>query len=147
MIVLVLVFATNTYADVAVIVNRSNPVSDLSFVKMRQILEARTQYWDNGEEITLIFKPVASDETRILIDNIYKIKYEEFERYWFLKVCENTLIKFPKIINSHSTINILVSEIPGAIAFIAVNEVSTHGKIKVLKINGKMPNEDSYPFK
>lgn len=144
---LVIIFVMNIYADVAVIVNKSNPVSDISFIKIKQILEARMLYWDNGEKITLIFKPVTSDETRVLLDKVYKIKYEEFEKYWSLKVYQNKTIEFPKILNSSSTINILVSEIPGAIAFIAVNEVSTHGNIKVLKINGTMPQEDSYPFK
>lgn len=144
---LMVIFITNANAHIAVIVNKSNPVSDISYIKIKQILEARQQYWDNGEKITLIFKPIASHETRILIDRVYKIKYEEFEKYWFLKVYENTVMEFPKILSSSGTINILVSEISGAIAFIDVNEVSTHGNIKVLKINGKMPQEDSYPFK
>jgi len=144
--VFMVIFITNANASIAVIVNKSNPVSDISYSKFKQILEARKQYWDNGEKITLIFKPVASHETRLLIDKIYKIKYEEFEKYWFLKLYENKVMEFPKILNSSSTINILVSEISGAIAFIDVNEVSTHGNIKVLRINGKMPNEDSYPF-
>ena len=99
------------------------------------------------KKITLIFKPVASNETRTLIDMVYKIKYEEFDKYWFLKVYENKIMEFPKILNSAGTINILVSEIQGAIAFIGVDEVSKRGNIKVLRVNGKMPDEDGYPFK
>lgn len=146
-IVLAVVFITNAYADVAVIVNKSNPVSDISYNELKQILEARKQYWDNREKITLIFKPVASNETRILIDRVYKIKYEDFDKYWFSKVYKGEITEFPKILVSTATINILVSEMPGAIAFIGVNDVSKRGNIKMLKINGKMPDEDDYPFK
>lgn len=141
------IFMTNAYANIAVIVNKSNPVSDISYNELKQISEARKQYWDNGEKIILIFKPVTSVETRTLIDMVYKIKYEEFDKYWFLKVYDNKIMEFPKILNSTGTINILVSEIQGAIAFIGVNDVSKRGNIKILKINGKMPDENGYPFK
>ena len=141
------IFMTNAYATIAVIVNKSNPVSDVSYNELKQISEARKQYWDNGEKIILIFKPVTSVETRALIDMVYKIKYEEFDKYWFLKVYENKIMEFPKILNSTGTINILVSEIQGAIAFIGVDEVSKRGNIKVIRVNGKMPDEDWYPFK
>lgn len=143
----IVIFMTNAYATIAVIVNKSNPVSDISYNELKQILEARKQYWDNGEKIILIFKPVTSVETRTLIDMVYKIKYEEFDKYWFLKVYDNKIMEFPKILNSTGTINILVSEISGAIAFIGVDEVSKRGNIKVLRVNGKMPDEDGYPFK
>jgi ABC-type phosphate transport system substrate-binding protein len=146
-IVLVVVFITNAYADVAVIVNKSNPVSDISYTELKQILEVRKQYWDNGEKITLIFKPVVSNETRTLIDMVYKIKYEEFGKYWLLKVYDSKIMEFPKMLNSTGTINILVSEIPGAIAFVGVNDVSKRGNIKILKIEGKMPDEEGYPLK
>lgn len=147
MFVTLVIFVTNAYATTAVIVNKTNPVSDISYNELKQILEAKNQYWDNREKITLIFKPVASNETRTLIDMVYKIKYEEFDKYWFLKVYENKIMEFPKILNSAGTINILVSEIQGAIAFIGVDEVSKRGNIKVLRVNGKMPDEDGYPFK
>lgn len=140
-------FTKNTYASIAVVVNKSNPVTDISYSELKIILEARKQYWDNGEKITLIFKPITSNETRTLIDMVYKIKYEEFDKYWFLRVYNNKIMEFPKILNSAGTINILVSEIPGAIAFIGVDEVSKRGNIKVLRVNGKMPDEDGYPFK
>ena len=138
---LMVVLIANACADIAVIVNKSNPVSDISYNELKQILEARKQYWDKGEKITLIFKPITSFETLILIDRIYKINYEDFDKYWFLKVYEQKILEFPKILNSTGTINILVSEIPGAIAFIDVNDVSKRGNIKMLKINGKMPEE------
>lgn len=146
-IVLVVILITNAYAGIAVIVNKSNPVSDISYNELKQILEAKKQYWNNGEKITLIFKSVASNETRILIDTIYKMKYDEFDKYWFSMVYSNKVMEFPKLLNSPGTINILVSEIPGAIAFIGVNEISKRGNIKMLKINGRMPDEDGYPLK
>ncbi len=144
---LMVVLIANACADIAVIVNKSNPVSDISYTELKQILETTKQCWDNGEKITLIFKPVASDETRILIDRVYKIKYEDFDKYWFSKVYKGEITEFPKILVSAATINILVSEIRSAIAFIGVNEVFRRGNVKTLRVDGKMPDEDGYPFK
>ncbi|MBI2472344.1 MAG: substrate-binding domain-containing protein [Planctomycetes bacterium] len=146
-LVFTVIFVTNTCADIAVIVNKSNPVSDISYNELKQILEARKQYWNNGEKITLIFKAITSSETRLLIDKIYKIKYEDFDKYWFLKAYDNKIMEFPKILGSAGTINILVSEIPGAIAFIGINDVSRRGNVKTLMIDGKLPDEDGYPLK
>ena len=145
--VVTVIFVTNAHATIAVVVNKSNPETDISYNELKQILEARKQYWGNGDRITLVFKPIESNETRTLIDMVYKIKYDEFDKYWFLKVYNNKIMEFPKILNSAGTINILVSEIPGAIAFVGVTEVSKRGNIKILKINGKMPDEGGYPFK
>ncbi len=145
--VVTVIFVTNAHATIAVVVNKSNPVIDISYTELKQILEARKQYWSNGERITLIFKSIVSNETRTLIDMVYELKYDDFEKYWFLKVYNNKIMEFPKILHSTGTINILVSEIPGAIGFIGVNEVSKRGNIKMIKINGRMPDEDGYPFK
>jgi len=76
--VLIVVFITDVHANIAVIVNKLNPVSDISYNELKQILEARKQYWDNGKKIMLIFKPVASNETRTLIDKVYKIGSSKF---------------------------------------------------------------------
>lgn len=146
-IILGVFFTTNVNATVAVVVNNSNPLTDISYTELKQILEARKQYWNHGEKITLIFKSIVSNETRTLIDMVYAIKYDEFEKYWFLKVYNNKVMEFPKILHSTATINILVSKIPGALAFIDVTEVSKRGNIKILKINGKMPDEEGYPLK
>lgn len=137
----------NTYADVAVIVNKSNPILDISYSELVQILKAKNQYWQRNDIITLIFKPPSSKETRILIDNIYKTDYENFEKYWLLKVYKGEVKRAPKIVNSVGTVNILVSEISGAIAFVAPHEVSTHGSIKALRVDGKLPYEEGYPLK
>ena len=72
--VVTVIFVTNANATIAVVVNKLNPVTDISYNELKQILEARKQYWDNGEKITLTFKPITSNETRTLIDMVYKNK-------------------------------------------------------------------------
>jgi len=62
-------------------------------------------------------------------------------------VYNGIITEFPKIVISTSTMNILVSEMPAAIAFLRIDEVSKRGNIKVLRIDGKMPDEDGYPLK
>ena len=143
----VVVVMADAYADVAVIVNKSNPATDIPYNDLRHILETKKQRWDNGEKIILVFKPITSNETLLLINKIYKIRYEDFCQYWMLKSYNNEISEYPKMPESLSGVMGLVSKIPGAVGFIGIDEVSQCSeKIKVIRVNGKMPGEDGYPL-
>ncbi len=100
-------------------------------VEFYQQGKARASY---GEEVLIKLSADLRDKhgKGFSVDNL-----ENMRRFY---------MEFPKILNSAGTINILVSEIQGAIAFIGVDEVSKRGNIKVLRVNGKMPDEGGYPF-
>ena len=73
----VVAFVTDACANVAVIVNKSNPASDVSYNNLKHILETKKQRWDNDEKITLVFKPITSNETQLLINKIYKKQFHK----------------------------------------------------------------------
>lgn len=147
MFIFVVVVITDVHANIAVIVNKSNPASDVSYNDLKHILETKKQRWDNGEKIILVFKPITSNETQILINKIYKIRCEDFCQYWMLKSYNNEISEYPKMPESLSGVIALVSKIPGAVGFIGIDEVSQCSeKIKVIRVNGKMPGEDGYPL-
>lgn len=145
--IFVVAFVTDACASVAVIVNKSNPASDVSYNDLKHILEVKKQRWDNGEKITLVFKPITSNETQFLINKMYKIRSENFYQYWMLKSYNNEISEYPKMAESLSGVIALVSKIPGAVCFIGTNEITQCGdNIKVIRVNGKMPGEDGYPL-
>ena len=73
--IFVVVVITDVYANVAVIVNKSNPAIDIPYNDLKHILETKKQRWDNNEKITLVFKPITSNETQILINKIYNYSF------------------------------------------------------------------------
>lgn len=143
----VVAFATDALANIAVVVNKSNPVSDVSYNDLKHILEAKKQQWDNGEKITLVFKPITSNETQFLINKMYKIRSENFYQYWMLKSYNNEISEYPKVTENLGGVIALVSKIPGAVGFIGMDEISQCAvKVKIIRVNGKMPGEDGYPL-
>ncbi|HHT9138739.1 MAG TPA: hypothetical protein ACFYEK_16030 [Candidatus Wunengus sp. YC60] len=145
--IFVVVFITEVYANVAVIVNKSNPATDIPYDDLKHILETKKQRWDNGEKITLVFKPITSSETQMLINKIYKIRCEDFCQYWMLKSYNNEISEYPKMPESLNGVIALVSKISGAVGFIGIDEIPQGSdKIKVIRVNGKMPGEDGYPL-
>lgn len=143
----VVAFATGARANIAVIVNKSNPASDVSYNDLKHILEAKKQQWDNGEKIILVFKPITSNETQFLINKLYKIRSENFYQYWMLKSYNNEISEYPKVTENLGGVIALVSKIPGAVCFIGIDDIAQCGdNVKVIRVNGKMPGEDGYPL-
>ncbi len=134
-------------ADIAIVVNVNNVVDKLSMGDVEKIFRAEKQFWKNGKKIRLIMRPMDSIEGKVLLEKIYNMPQEEFKLFWLEKVYGNIVTEPPTIISSASMVNILVGQLQGAIAPIEVNKISEWAKIKVMKVNGKMPGESGYPLK
>jgi hypothetical protein len=146
-ITLLVSYKTLVVADIAIVVNANNGVDELSMGDIEKIFRAEKQFWDNGKKIRLIMRPMDSIEGKVLLEKIYNLPQEEFKLFWLEKVYKNIVAEPPTIIRSASMVNILVGQLQAAIAPIEVSKISEWAKIKVVKINGKMPGESGYPLK
>lgn len=145
-ITLLVACKTLVAADIAIVVNANNGVDELSMGDIEKIFKAEKQFWSDGRKIRLILRPVDSIEGRALLKKIYNMPQEEFKLFWLEKVYRGVVTETPTIIRSASMVNILVGQLQAAIAPIEVSMISEWAKIKVMKVNGKMPGESGYPL-
>jgi phosphate transport system substrate-binding protein len=131
--------------DLAVVVNPSTPVSDLTLAEVRKVFRGDRQYWSKDVPVVLLIRAPRSRERDVILRTLYEMSEAQFKQYWIAKIFRAEATAAPKIVYSNDMAKELVTVIPGAIAFLPESEV-TDG-LKVLKINGRMPGERGYPLK
>jgi ABC-type phosphate transport system substrate-binding protein len=132
-------------SDIAVVVNPSTPISDLSLAEVRKIFRGDRQYWTKDVPVVLLIRAPKSRERDVILHTLYGMSESQFKQYWIAKIFRAEATAAPKIVYSNDMAKELVSVIPGAIAFIPQNDVSDG--LKVVKIDGRMPGESGYPLK
>jgi phosphate transport system substrate-binding protein len=137
--------AQNRSSDIAVVVNPSTPVSDLSMAEVRKVFRGDRQYWTKDVPVVLLIRAPKSRERDVILRTLYDMSESQFKQYWIAKIFRAEATAAPKIVYSNDMAKELVSVIPGAIAFIPQNDVSEG--LKVVKIDGRMPGEPGYPLK
>jgi ABC-type phosphate transport system substrate-binding protein len=132
-------------ADVAVVVNPSTPVEELSFAEMRRIFRGERQYWTKDVPVVLLVRAPVALEREVVLKTIYQMTESEFKQYWIAKIFRAEATSAPKLVYSNDSTNQLVSAIPGAIAFMQARDVRPG--LKVLRIDKVLPGEQGYPLR
>jgi ABC-type phosphate transport system substrate-binding protein len=132
-------------ADMAVVVNPSTPVSDLTLAEVRKVFRGDRQYWSKDVPVVLLIRAPRSRERDVILRTLYEMSEAQFKQYWIAKIFRAEATTAPKIVYSNDMAKELVTVIPGAIAFLPESD-ATDG-LKIVKINGRMPGERGYPLK
>jgi ABC-type phosphate transport system substrate-binding protein len=137
--------AQSKASDMAVIVNPSTPVSDLSLAEVRKVFRGDRQYWTKDVPVVLLIRAPQSRERSVILKTLYGMSESQFKQYWIAKIFRAEATTAPKIVYSNDMATELISVIPGAIAFIPQTDVKDG--LKVVKIDGHLPGEPGYPLK
>ena len=132
-------------SDVAIVVNPSAPIDNLSMNDARQIFLGDRQYWSKDLPIVLLVRNPPSRERDVILKKLYAMTEPEFKQYWIAKIFRAEATTGPKIVYSNSMASDLVNVIPGAIAFMSAKDVIPG--LKVVKIDGHLPGDPAYPLK
>ena len=138
-------FAQSKSNDVAVVVNPSAPVNELTLSEARTIFRGDRQYWSKDLPIVLLVRNPPSRERDVILKQLYSMTEAEFKQYWIAKIFRAEATSGPKIVYSNSMAADLVKVIPGAIAFMAARDVNSD--LKVVKIDGRLPGDPGYPLR
>lgn len=137
--------ATRAAAQVAIVVHPATDIESLTFAELREIFRGERQFWDDGRRVTLLVRAPVAAERRLVLERIYEMDEDEFREYWIGKMFRAEVAAGPKLVYSADTARELVTVIPGAITFVPASEVSSESK--VVRIDGLLPSDPSYPLR
>lgn len=129
---------------VAIVVSPDVPVDDLSFSEVRKVFLGERQFWNPKLRVVLLMRAPVAPERNVVLRTIYQMSEAQFRQYWISKVFRADVSSGPKIVYSNEMATELVNAIPGAVAFVDASQIPKG--LKVLKIDGKMPTDRSYPL-
>jgi ABC-type phosphate transport system substrate-binding protein len=130
---------------IAIVVHKDLPVESLTLEELRSIFLADRQFWENRTRITLLVRAPQSDERSFVLDRIYQMSEAQFRQYWIAKMFRAEVPRGPKIVLSSGMALDLVVAIPGSISFTRADAVTND--VKVIRIDGLLPNDAGYPLK
>jgi len=131
--------------EVAVIVHRDNPVSDVSRSQLERIFRLRRTRWPDGKRIYLIMLEEGSREKALVLERIYRMTRDQLKRFWLTKIYRGELTSFPKTLRSTDSVLRFVGQVPNAIGYVDAKDVTRD--VRVLRIDGLAPGAEGYPLR
>ena len=132
-------------SDIAVVVNSSVPVDNLSLAELRRILLGDKEFWAPGMRVTLLIRAPIARERDVIIQHVCEMTEAQFRQHWIAKVFRAETPTGPKIVYSNESALEQLTRTQGAITFIDASLAK--GGMKVLKIDGKAPGQAGYRIK
>lgn len=128
--------------EVAIIVNKANATSRVSFQDLAMILKQQKQHWENGEKIYLVMQESGSFAKELALEKIYRMREDDLKKFWLTQMFRGEITSFPKTLGSDEAIKRFVSQVPNSVGFIDVSFIDE--SVKVLRVEGKFPGEKGY---
>jgi phosphate transport system substrate-binding protein len=137
--------ARSMQEDLAIIVNKSNPVDELSLADLRKIFLAERSRWPNGRKVTVVMREQGRQERAAVLKLIYRMREQDFNRHFLNIRFTGENLEEPKLLASADGMIKFVFNVPGAIGYARASEVDS--TVKVLRIDGLAPGQPGYKLK
>ena len=129
----------------AVIVHPANPVENLTVSELRRIFMLDTQTWPHGRKITVVLRDKGQPERTDAIRLICGLAERDYEKHILFRTFQGSVNIGPRAIQSAPAMLRFVFSAPGAIGYVNADEVD--GSVKLLRIDGRLPDDPAYPLR
>jgi ABC-type phosphate transport system substrate-binding protein len=133
---------TPALAQIAVIVNRSNPVNDLTRADLEALyLGQRTSFANGAPAVLGEYRPAR----RSFYRSVLHLSESAVSRHWIGIVFSEGQATPPRSFRDGETAHRFVLSTPGAICFIDLEAVTDD--VKVVTVGGLRPRDPAYPLR
>jgi hypothetical protein len=132
----------NLNEPLVIVVNRSNPVTDLSFDELRRIFLGNRSHWPNGRRITLVMREPGEAERRTVLHEVCGMNEDQFKNHFVHGLFTGEILVSPKILSSPMGVRKFIFNVPGAIGYLRVGDVDD--TVKVVRIDELFPDDKGY---
>jgi hypothetical protein len=129
---------------IAVVVNKQNPVNNLSLAELRRLFLGEQLFWKGRLAATILMRVSGAREREVALHALFQMNDQEYKRYWVDKIFRGEASASPAELFSNGFAQDGVASIPGAVALVFWKEVRS--KVKVLKVDGHLPGDEGYPL-
>ncbi len=131
-----LLLATPCFAHhMAVVVSNENSVGNMTSVQLGKVFHAETKKWSDGKFIVLVFHRASAGEM-ITLQHLNKMSAAQLQA-WTTEHRDSL-----KLVDSDQDVLSVVESTPGAVGLVDVRSVTD--RVKIVRVDGKVPMEDGY---
>jgi phosphate transport system substrate-binding protein len=125
-----------------IVVNRSNPVENLSFAELRKIFMGEQTHWSNGRRITVVMLEAGKQERQAVLTQIYHMDDKDFTKHFLQGMFTGEIHAAPKILATPTEVLKFVLNVPGAIGYVRGAEADE--SVKVVRVDSRLPGDKDY---
>lgn len=134
---IVLVAAQLCHArDLAIVANKNNTALQITAQELQKLFKAGTQSWPDGKKIKIFLAGIDLSANNVILQRACGMKPEAIKS--LLDAHKADI----QVVSSDEVVLTMVDSNPGAIGI--VNVYSINSRVKVLKLDGKLPMESGY---
>jgi phosphate transport system substrate-binding protein len=137
--------AARAKESLAIIVNRENPIENLSMADLRTVFLGGRSHWANGRRITLVMMEPGQPERDTLLRDVCRMSESDLRRRYLQGLLTGEVLVSPKTLASPVGVRKFVFNVPGAIGYLRPEDVDD--SVKVVRIDGHLPGDADYPLK
>jgi phosphate transport system substrate-binding protein len=126
----------------AIVVNRSNPVEDLSFPELHRIFLGERSHWANGRRITLVMREPDDPERKTIVHDVCGMSEDQLKTHVLHGLFTGDILVSPKLLSTPSGVRRFVFNVPGAIGYLRLADVDE--SVKIVRIDNLLPGDKSY---
>ena len=135
----------NADQKLAIIVNQSNTVDDISLKELRTVFLGERSHWPNGRRITLVMMDPGMLERKTVLRDICRMSETEFSRHFLQGLFTGEVFVSPKTLSTPTGVRKFIFNVPGAIGYVRASDIDT--TVKVIKVNGHALDDSDYPLR
>lgn len=140
---------SSTYRDLAdsvgIVVNRSNPVENLSYPELRKIFLGEQSHWSNGRRISVVMLEPGKQERQAVLAQVCRMDDKDFDKHFSQGLSSGEIHAAPKTLASSAEVLKYVYNVPGAIGYVRVTEADD--SVKILHIDSRLPGDKDYSIR
>ncbi|HYM77348.1 MAG TPA: hypothetical protein VE377_15340 [Candidatus Dormibacteraeota bacterium] len=131
--------------SLAIIVNRANPVEDLTMAELRAVFLGERSHWGNGRRITLVMMEPGQPERDTVVREVCRMSESDFRRRFLQGLLTGEVLVSPKTLATPLGVRKFVFNVPGAVGYLRPEDVDD--SVKVIRIDGHLPADADYPLR
>ena len=125
-----------------IVVNRSNPIDELSSAELRKIFLGNRSHWANGRRITLVMREPGEPERNAVIRDVCGMTEDQLKNHYLHGLYTGEILVSPKILSSAVGVRKFIFNVPGAIGYLRIGDVDP--TVMVVRIDELMPEDKGY---
>lgn len=131
-----------TGQSLAIVVNRANPVENISTSELRKLFLEQKTHWPNGRRVAVAMLAFDHPERHAVLRQIYRMDERAYEEYFIKETFRGDVFIAPRTLASADLMRKFVFNAPGAIGYLRMGDLDE--TVKVVRIDGLLPNEKNY---
>jgi len=131
--------------DLVVIVNKGNPVENLSKAQLRKLILGEQDSWPGGKKVSVILRTPGQPERSGVLSSVCGMSEDDFNQHWMHANFAGETGGAPKALGSAVAVRQLVVTLPGGIGFVRASEVND--SVKVVTVDGVSAGQPGYKIK